>query len=373
MTNETRIVDRESLAAVRYRHDLECVTIETAKLKFRNLLPCALKYGLWALRPGGRLIIRDTGGSDPAPSTLTVSSNLVRQWIACFIGREVEWAAIGAGQIELVRSSPVLVPGWSAGVVFSGQDSEVPMLRACLDGLLAQPELAPDGGGEIVVCGPARDLDFLSDYPSVRYLPFETPPSQRFLIGQKKNALMASLKGPRMIVLHTRVVLEAGALAGMPREFDISSPNTSVLVDGVRRPYLSLTQSDGVWLGHATRRTTVMLRQLDGADPTALLERGPVFIDGGAFCVTRAVFDACPLNPFVAWNEGEDVEWCGRAHMNGFLVDMSPRSPAYSQTNKLGAYRDFGAVTPYLRRAAWTVRSAAALVNDRVQRMRGRR
>ena len=38
--------------------------------------------------------------------------------------------------------------------------------------------------GEIVVCGPKRDLGILADYPQVRYVVFEIPPDQVFPISQ---------------------------------------------------------------------------------------------------------------------------------------------------------------------------------------------
>jgi hypothetical protein len=366
--------DRASLAAARGAIDLDQVTVRTARLKHRNLLPLALKYALWATRVGGRIVVEDDGGKDAAPPAYSVSFNLVRQWVFKFIGAECALVEMAPGRLVLERTAPVLAPGWSAGVVFSGNDGEVPTLLACLAGLARQPELDAAAGGEIWVCGPERDRSFLQPFPQVRYLPFETPPGPRFLIGQKKNALMAAMRGPRLAVLHARVVLDAGALAAVPREFDISGPATRVLTrHGGERPYLSLIQTDAVWPGVAAARTTIGLRDLAQPDPLALIERGGVFVDGGAFFVTRPVFDACPLHPQIAWEEGEDVEWCGRAFAQGFLVDLAPGSGAVSQSNKLGDWSRLGGLERIARRASTEAKAMRAGVRDRLARLGKRR
>jgi hypothetical protein len=373
MSRAFTISDRASLSAARTMVDLDTVTVVTATLKHRNLLPHAFKYALWAVRPGGTIVIEDDGGRSAAPPAYEVSFNIVRQWAFKFIGAGCEVESLDARRLVLRRTAPVLAPGWAAGVVFSGNDGEIPTLLRCLDGLALQPELDRTAGGEIVVSGPARDLGFLSDYPHVRYLPYETPPGPRFLIGQKKNALMAALTAPRMVILHARVILDAGALGRAPREFDISGPVTRIAGAGGERPYLSLSQTDAVWPGTVPHRPTRGLHDAPSDDPLALVERGGVFVDGGAFYVTRPVFEACPLHPLIAWEEAEDVEWCGRAFVQGFLIDIAPDSGALSQTSKLRDWSKLG-VLQGPARAAWVfAKTQKAAVRHLVQRLLGRR
>ncbi|MBR0749944.1 hypothetical protein JQ582_39145 [Bradyrhizobium japonicum] len=374
MTEPLVISDIATLGRARYARDLDEVTIVTRKLKFRNLLPCALKYALWAVRPGGHILVEDSDGENSAPPAFTVSRNLVRQWIARFIGRDVEWIGTDAqGRIALKRVRPIMKPGWSAGIVFSGSDGEIPTLLNCLTGLNAQPELA-SGNGEILVCGPRRNLDFLAAHPNVRYVEFLSPEGERFMIGRKKNLLMDRMTGPRLVVLHARVVLEAGALAGVPREFDMSSPNTTVQENYGRETYLSLSATDGVWPAMAARRGTLMMRHLKpGADPLILHQRGGLFVDGGAFYVTKELAQECPLHDQIAWNEAEDVEWCGRAFTQGFLIDMAPDSPAYSQTNKLPPRPHLGGLTEFIWSGVRRKSEINAALRDRFERMTGRR
>ena len=326
--------DQKSLGRVRQLVDLDEVVVRTARLRGRGLLPVALKAALWALKPGGHVRIVDDGPRD-ATSPWEAPSNNLNHWVSLLASRDaVRCAAEGEGEIVLKRTASVLAPGWSAGVVFSGRDSEIPQLHACLKGLVAQPELAAARGGEIVVCGPQRELGFLREFPEVRYLEFEMPPG-RVMITQKKNALMRALRGPRLAVLHTRIVLAPGALAAVPREFDLCSPNTHVVESGRRVPYLSLCAAPAFRPGSTPYDLSHTMRGVRSGDPLELYARGALFIDGGAFFVTRRVHEACALDDGVAWLEGEDIEWCLRAQAQGFLVELARGAGALSQTNKL--------------------------------------
>ncbi len=321
----TTIHDLPSLGRARQLVDQDEVTLRTARLHGRGLLAVALKAALWALKPGGRLRIVDDATGSAEALHLQIKHLCESDAVLC---------RTEDGSLELRRTASVLKAGWSAGVVFSGRESEVGQLRACLKGLRAQPELSAARGGEIVVCGPRRDLAFLREFPEVRYVEFEMPPG-RVMIARKKNALMRALANPRMAVLHTRVVLEPGALAAVPREFDLCSPNTAVVDGGRRIPYLSLCATPSPQPGRTPYDASHMMRGAKGGDPLELYDRGTLFIDGGAFFVTKRVHEACALDDSVAWLEGEDIEWCVRAQAQGFLVELARGAGALSQTNKL--------------------------------------
>lgn len=362
---------RSSLAEARRLQDLDTVTVDTQRLKARNLLPLALKTALWAVRPGGEIVIQDASPPSPGPDPYQVIQGMIRQWTFKFIGADCDLVALEPQRIVLKRKAEVIGPGWSAGVIFSGNDGEIPLLRANLQGLLRQPELDAGQGGEIVVCGPERDLSFLSDYPSVRYLTFETAPGPRFMVCEKKNFLMRALKNPRMVIMHVRVVLEEGALAAVPREFEIASPDVAIETRRGRAPYLSLIQSDTMQLGAMPRRVRSLLRDAPGCDPLRLMERGPVFVDGGVFFVTKRVFDACPLHDEIAWNEAEDVEWCARAFAQGFVSELVPGSDALSQTTKLKDYSGLGPAEVPLRTAKRWVQTIRGRLRHHLARLRG--
>ena len=348
LSTPLRIASPEDIVRARMAIEHDAVMVDARRLKTTGLLPLALKYALFAVREGGRILIEDEADGDMGSPAFVVPHKLVRQWTFQFIGRDVELLSLDPpGRIELRRTRPVTPPGWSAGIVFSGRDAEIPTLLKALEGLHAQPELT--GGGEVVVCGPPRDLGFLDGFPAVRYVEHVDSPGERVMIAAKKNALIRTLVGPRILILHARVVLAPGALAAVPREFDLSGPNVLQQAGGRSASYLSLGSTETVWPGRMPRRTPWLMRHA-GDDPIALHRKGHLFIDGGAFYVTKAAHEICPLNDLIAWNEAEDVEWCARAFVQGLLVDIAPDSIAVSQTAKIRLPPKLGfATTPLLR------------------------
>lgn len=366
-------------ADIRRLRDLETpvdrVEIHAAAFKHRGLLPLVLRYALWAVPPGGRIVILDDGHNDPASPLFEAPFNQVRLWAAKFLGADADPADFDKqGRMEFIRRAAATPPGWSAGVVFSGREAEHPDLRRCLEGLVAQPELSPDQGGEILIAGPAgKAPDWLSGFPDVQYHPYEDPPGPRFMIGRKKNFLMRQMRNPRMLVLHARIRLDEGALSRVRREFDILAPNVAVEHDGARVPYLSLIAPDHMVLGRIMRRHSLMARDLRDADPLALHEYGQTYVDGGAFMVSRRVFEACPMDEAIAWEESEDVEWCGRAFALGFVNDLAVGCGAVSSTSKLKARPNLGALHRIAWRGARSVRWLKAALRHATLAAAGRR
>lgn len=367
-----RLVTRAGdLAGLRAAQGLGRVVIDTARLKYRNLLPHALKYGIWSLAPGGTLLVRDR-----APNTFDlgprfVSGKLLRQWVFKLLAEDAELVRldIPGGEIELVRTRPPTPPGWSAGVVFSGRDAELPQLRACLDALLRQPELAMDG--EIMVSGPAGAEACLDGYPAVRYRAFDLPPGPRVMIGRKKNDLIRALRGPRIAILHTRILLDPDCLARVPAEFEILSPR--VFTSG-SEDYLSLGVHDSGMPGRVPLLAPNSLRRLPVSRYLELFDQGPAYVDGGVFFVRKDIHARCPLHAHVAWDEVEDIEWSARALAEGILIDLAPAATARSAVSKL---RPPGGLPRALlgpaRRARAAMQAALHRGRDRVLRLIGRR
>lgn len=347
------------LPVLRARRDLDLVILRVQTLKHRGVLPYALRYALWAVRPGGHIQIEDDAARNPDSPIYEVPFNTVSQWTFRMLGEDVEVADFQPGRIDLIRRRPLPAGGWSAGVVFSGRPAELDGLRACLAALAAQPEL---GGpeGEIVVCGPpGAEPDFLGQIPNARYLAYQEPAGPRFLIGAKKNALAAALRGPRLIILHTRILLEPGALAAVPREFDILAPNTWVEVQGRRVPYLSLSRVDSPWPGRMARRLPLHMRHV-GGDAARLRGQDLTYVDGGAIITMRDLLMACPINPHIGWEEGEDVEWCARALMMGRISDLAENAHARSTTSKFLRPPRFGPLERPIEMAVRGLKTARA-------------
>jgi GT2 family glycosyltransferase len=134
--------------------------------------------------------------------------------------------------------------------------------------------------------------------------------------------------------MHTRIVLQPGCLAAMPREFDVASPRVLLKHENELTPYLDFVAYDRIDAIHVP---TKLVAGHDAAreDYLAAMEQGEPWIDGGLLMARRVVYEAVPQNPYLAWGEAEDVDWCFRLMANGFLVDLEPNAVAHSQTNKM--------------------------------------
>jgi hypothetical protein len=338
-------------------------------------MPHALKYAAWALAPGGSVLVQDDGPNvfDLVPRF--VSFKLMRQWAYKLLAGEAEPVRLDVekGEIELVRTRPPTPPGWSAGVVFSGQAAELPRLRACLDSLLQQPELLPGRGGEIVVSGPSGAEGCLIGYPGVGYLVHDMAPGPRVMICAKKNALIRHLKGPRVMVMHTRITLEPDTLRHVPAEFELCTPRVLTAGRNGWDDYLSLGAHDAGLPGYAPRLAASSLRRVPAERYLDLYDEGPPYLDGGVFMVRKDVHERCPLNESVAWDEAEDLEWSLRALAAGFLLDLAPEARAYSAIGKLRSLPLPEGPTRWLREARSGVVAARSRLWDQAERLLHRR
>lgn len=324
----------ETLVKAKHCRDLDAVELRTARFKCRNLLPHALKYALWALKPGGTLMVQDDG---PAlAETWEMPFAQVRRLVFKVLGGDAALVEMDAKafRFTFTRTCPLPTPGWSAGLIFSGNDGELPALARCLEGLHDQPELTGEHG-EILVCGPKRDLAFLAPWPNVRYVEFETPPGPRFLISAKKNFLATQFRFDKVLVLHARIRLDAGCLAALPREFDVVTPAVFTQVKGRPCAYLDYVISDATDPNRMATRFNVPI-DYPRARYHAFLDQGEPYIDGGLFIARRDILLSVPLDGNLGWSEGEDSDWCRRVRAAGFLVDLAHEATATTDNNKMG-------------------------------------
>ena len=230
--------------------------------------------------------------------------------------------------------------------MFSGLESEKPLLKQCVASLQLQPELTQ--GGQILICGPSCSADVIQGLVGVEYLSFETEMvAGRFIIGRKKNYAVSHLKHEKVLVCHTRIVLQPGCLAALPEEFDLITPAVSVVgAQGITLPYADLlfqqfrstavyTQDPAPYIGYPRTRWREHLR------------RYHPYVDGALFCTRRSLFVALPLSEAIAWGEGEDVEWCRRLLLSGKLLELCVEAKAISLVNKTKYYNLWGHLAAY--------------------------
>ncbi|MBL1422422.1 MAG: hypothetical protein COC24_018100 [Alphaproteobacteria bacterium] len=350
--------------------DFDEVTIETRHLKHEGVIQLALRRALAAIKTGGVIRILDDSAERQRISPYLINFPTVRALCLICLGADCSLTPnVNQGELLFTRHTDKTSPGWSAGIIFSGNDSELPTLKRCLDGLLKQSELTGPSG-EVIVCGPKRDLAFLDPYPMVRYLAFDVEFEGHFPIALKKNFLMAAMKFPRMLVLHARIVLDENALSNTPNEFDILSPNVFIETTRGREPNVCYVALDSRWPNQHPKIPVLTTRHISPMKYLKLLKHRKPYVNGGAFAVSRVVFEKCPLNPQLKWGDCEDVEWCLRAQTLGYGVDLALHFTAISLTNMV---RDQSIIplrlaTP-LRRYMQVVRSWKQRVHYHVRRL----
>lgn len=336
-SNEAFLVaSQRDLVELKQRSGLSEVRVDLAKLKSTGLSRMALRSAFFAVARGGRIVVTDASASaEQSVRPYKIGWPTLRALAITTLARGCSIEVNPArNELCFTRVAPPLAQGWSAGLIFSGRDVELPEIFRSLDGLCAQPELSP-GRGEILLCGPTRDLSFLSRYPQVDYLPYDLPEGVTgFPISLKKNFLLSRMRYPRRLILHARITLEPGALAKAPSEFDILSPNIIHRSARGIEENIGLVVVDPRWPDLPPRQFERSTLDVTATDYLKLFRHGRPYVDGGAFAVTKTVFDVCPLHDSLGWGDCEDVEWCIRAQAMGFLVDLCPQMNAVNSVSK---------------------------------------
>lgn len=324
-----------------------------------NLPMYIVKYGIWALRPGG---ILELNCQKLVDSMVFTPYRLPFQLFVQIVGKVSDGLAV-LNHVDLSTRRIILqknllkssVPRWSAGVIFSGNEKEIPLLESCIKGLLNQDELKESK--DIVICGPPHGKDLIPTCDGIRYLEYPTPvEDNRFLICKKKNFLLNHLLNEKVLICHSRITLRPKALASLPESFDLITPR--VFVKGHKNnslPYLDL--------GFMSLDMTNMMSK--GEQPPIDYNRDRwhyylrsyyPYIDGGLFCIRKNLGQSVPLHDQIAWGEGEDTEWCLRLIHNGYLVELSDNelASADSLTCKTTKYANYGHLRIYrIARSFW--------------------
>jgi hypothetical protein len=344
-----KLADLDQLPALRRQSGLLRVEIDLTALLYGNLPMYAVRYGLWALAPGGLLVLS-------APSTIDSVSFVPGRWSYQFLTQLVVKAAVGLGRLvcsdrparrlQLERSAPVPMDGpWSAAIIYSGQASEREQLALCVQHLRVQPGIRD--GGQLLVCGPPEAEGDIEALPGVEYLALPTPlQAGRFLVGVKKMSALGALRHERVLVCHTRIALRPGCLESLPLEFDLITPRVWVQGTTGPLPYLDLGFFDNrsVALHSPVPQPPI---HYDRNYWRMQLGRLYPYIDGGLFCVRRSLAVEVPLSDTVAWGEGEDVEWSLRVMGSGHVLELADDAHADSLTCKTMRYARWGHLAVY--------------------------
>jgi len=338
------------LSDIRALSDLSQVTIIMNSKIFKNdQVLYAIKFAIFSLKKNGKLVIdtRSLANSMTLNSPGKLSFQMLSQMLAI---AGVNWGSITVidpekQYIEYRRERETTENRWSAGVVFSGNRSEVPFLTKCLSGLLIQPELR--ASQDIIVFGPSAAESMLALPLGVKYIGYESElVCGRFLVGKKKNALVRHLSNEKIIICHSRIVLEEGALGAMPSDFDMVTPKVEVKTDAGRLSYLDLGFLPNHFNTLVVDRYPVPIFY-ERATWLDYIKNFIPYIDGGVFVIRRELALKIPIHETIAWGEGEDVEWSKRLLNSGNTLELCLGSVAISQTCKATTYFNYGHFQTY--------------------------
>jgi len=349
--------------------DLDSVRISVGQLRYHGVLRIALRRALHALKLGGEIVLADFRDARQGIEPFRFPDPTVRSLAITSLHGEAENLGFSDRVMRFRRTAPIAGPGWSAGIVFSGSEDELPRLKRCLDSLKAQPELV-GAQGEIVVCGPEAARGMLADDTAVRYLSFEALAGQPFPISRKKNHLLAHMRFPRRLVLHTRISLAPDTLRHAPREFDILGLDIrNPFDDGTSEPGIGYVAIDAQWPELAPSRFSRTTRHVAPGEHLRMLRHRLPYVDGGAFLVMDKVSARCPLHDGLHWAEAEDVEWCFRAQALGYSIDMAPSVVGYSERHKA---RRMASVPAFVIRPVQAVLRAGRWLSNAISMLRHR-
>lgn len=344
-----KVATIQELGQLRRLKDLNEINLHLTSLLRGNLPLYSVRSAFWSLRKGGMLSVY-------APTTVDSVSLAPAKWSFQMLTQLAVNAAQGLGEIRrydlstrtllFERTADRLAPSpWSAAIIYSGKSSERTQLAACIERLMMQPEIKH--GGQLLVCGPAEARHHVSGLPDVEYAVLPTPmQAGRFLIGQKKMHAMRALRHERVLVCHTRVLLEPGCLEAIPDEFDLITPRVWARGAGGTLPYLDMGFFDNRSAGLYTTKIQPPVYYNRNAWLSMLGKWYP-YIDGGLFCVRRSLAMEIPMSESIAWGEGEDAEWGLRLIANGKLLEIALDAAAYSQTCKMHYYGRWGHLAAY--------------------------
>lgn len=339
-----KITHPDQLARLRDLRGLQVIQVEADAFLAGNLPLYLFKYVAWALAEGGSAEVRATRTLDSMGIIPGAWPFQMLVQVAC---KAIEGIGIltkvdvATRTFSFVRTSaPPEREPWSAVVVYSGREAELPLLDQCLRGLLDQPELTE--GGQIAVCGPVQASGVVQPYPGVEYLPCETPTTAgRFLVGKKKNFAIQHMRHERVLVCHSRIILEKGCLGRIPTEFDLITPRVSIIENNRSIPYVDL-------FFHRLESNTCFTAYVPPSlgyprkDWMRFLRSHYPFVDGGLFCIKKSLALSVPISESIAWGEGEDLEWCRRLLMEGRVLELCINAGSVSLVDKSNLYSKWG-------------------------------
>ncbi len=320
----------------------ESIYLDVRYFKQRGLLRHAFKYCLFRLKKDGFLEIFSSPTEGYGLSTKQVGFWQVRNECMKSIGKHVEVIHLNNAQgfIRLRKTAPKEHPeSISFGIVFSGNNTEEPLLWAALDSIAKIAGLTVKNCQVIIVGGGQYNPEpLLASFPKLRiqYQAMDAVDGTgRILTCKKKSLIFKLAESDLLAISHTRILFPEGFwIALKNKDFEIASPKV-IFQDGTNKhPYL-----DYILIGSYDTARPSPQKAITSSDfgvrHLYLFRNRVPYIDGGVTLFNMRSIVRDPYNIDIAWGEAEDLEMCGRLYYEGYLLDYLPDLVCNSQTNKL--------------------------------------
>lgn len=255
--------------------------------------PLLLDEALRCLGRQGRLVVRYR--QDDRFSIIALKAWLfARPTTRISMGHDIDrhGTLISIFEVERTQLEAYSDDRWS--FVLLAQGDRMANVLHFLDGV----KRLSGGRAETVIVGP-RFAEYDGHDVTILDRPYRT---DRADISIKKNDGAAAASHPNLCFLHDRYVLDDDFFTGFDKfgyDFDFVAVRQNY-AGGERYPFYAAT--DGPPLIWAT---PIDCRNHDTLRPSQ-------YVNGGLMVFKKPIFDLMPLNPLLAWNQGEDVEVAAR-------------------------------------------------------------
>lgn len=320
------------------------ITICAEKLKYKGIMPFALKYAYWSLTSMGTIKILDNSHSTYSFHKNKMGFWQVRYICAKALGDFCDFVKVdnNRGEIVLKKNKEYQKHnGISFGIVFSGSDSDEKLLFQAIESIISIDKCA-DFPYEVIICGPSsydksRFVKLYDGNSSIKYLPFDFKDSgERLMICQKKNHIFAKSKYSIVSISHTRIKFSNDFIAKLKnRYFDFCTPAVYYSENNFNYHYLDFLLVGGyddifrvpklLPLGGYKMFKNYLFR-LKGRFPA---------VDGGLNIFNKHIIQTPPYDDKIAWGEAEDLDLSARLFNQGVLIDFMYDIKCFSMTNKL--------------------------------------
>ncbi|MCK9283729.1 MAG: hypothetical protein M0P39_05550 [Rhodocyclaceae bacterium] len=320
----------------------DAVAVDVRTLKYDGVLQYAIKYAFWALKLGGILTLIDEGSKDDGVSNRRLDFWQVKHELFKGVKSAAEVMRLDNAEGVLVVKKvqdPYRNDGFSFGIIFSGNQQEIPFLTQSVRSILDSAATSPLPF-EIIVCGPSS-FDFsalTAEFGSAqfRYHAFDfDPANKRVMIAAKKAELYLQCQFNVVAINHTRILYAADfteRVAG--RKFDAFIPRVDAFHGGHQIRYLDYSLLESYNMAAVPRYRSISASMIDGDFLYSLKRRVP-YMDGGINVFNKATIDFNPFCPHIAWGEGEDIMTANMLTASGALIDYFDDILCTSSTVKI--------------------------------------